>query len=320
MLIIVEGPDGAGKTTFVRALGAAIARHSAHESITTLHARPPKSHPLDEYETPLFAYRPGIASTYICDRWHWGERIYPNVLGRSTQYDLAVRRHVELFLQKKGAVVAYLSATPNTLRQRIRERGDDMISPLQVDEIYYEYAVVASRSILPVERVFNSWTDADVDRVVRTAKTAETLASSLDPFVTYVGPRTPRVLLLGDVRHPLRNGRRPLNFDERAPAFGPYPGTSGHFLLSHVKTVRRVGFANACDMDDWRVLHAVLGRPRIVTLGTNASKSVGSISHGAVSHPQFVRRFHHREGALYGSLISRAIEEDGDFSWKATAR
>jgi hypothetical protein len=318
LLIIVEGPDGSGKTTFVERLREY--GHSIFGTPRVLHARPPKDHPLIEYETPLLNYRPGIGEHIICDRWHWGESIYPQVLGRSTQYDLAVRRHVELFLLKKGAVVAYVKTPWELAAARVVGRGDDIIHPSQVYQLTIEYGGVARRTLLPTVTVpgDRSVTVVTLETVLTAAREAEKQAWPLDSFTTYVGPLVPKVLLLGDVRHEFRRDapKSTSPVDTRSPAFGPFPATSGHYLLTHLRTVRNVGVANACDVDDWRCLYARLGRPRVAALGQHAHRRIGSTPHGVVPHPQFVRRFHHHYGSEYAAVIERAIEGEDLSKWR----
>lgn len=321
MLIIVEGPDGAGKSTLVDQL-----RQYMHRTVGTpqvLHARPPKGHPLDEYETPLLGYRAGTHDHVICDRFHWGESVYPHVLGRPTQYDLAVRRHVELFLLRKGAVVVHLATPWTVAAARVTQRGDDTVHPSQVYRLWLEYNLVARRTLLPVVRVPHDFGHAQLELVLNTAREAERRVTAIDAFTTYVGPPKPSVLLLGDVRHAFRP-RRKLHLprgaveptDSRSPAFGPYPATSGHYLLSHLHTVRGVGVANACDVDNWVKLHAALGRPRLVALGTQVHRLLRNTKHGAVPHPQYVRRFHHSHGHEYATVVQRAIEGEDLLKWR----
>lgn len=324
MLIIVEGPDGAGKSTFVQALRDRLGGRSAGlASVEVLHARPPKDHPLNEYEKPLLRYLPGVAEHVICDRWHWGESVYPGVLRRQTQYDLAVRRHVELFLRSRGAVVAYLDTPWEVAAARVNVRGDDYVHASQVRALKAEYDLVARRSLLPVWKVRADFGDGDVRAVIEVARFNEQLVRSLSAFTTYVGPADPAVLLLGDVRHEVRPGHvTAADFDTRWPAFGPFPATSGHYLLSHLRTVRRLGLANACDVDDWRVLRAVLGNPVIVTLGAHATRRVRgrvpepSPRFGSAPHPQFVRRFYHRHDRDYAEVIQRASEGEDLVGWR----
>lgn len=319
MLIIVEGPDGAGKSTLVERLIARLAsrRDRRARAVRVLHRGSPTDHPLNEYERPLLNYLPGVGEHTVCDRWHWGESVYPHVLRRPTRFDLAVRRHVELFLRSRGAVVAYLDTPWEIASARVKIRGDDFIHASQVRTLKYEYDNVARRSLLPVVRVPADWNDSHLDLLVDAASYHESLTRPLSAFTTYVGSPTPDLLLLGDVRHELRPGHTPtVSFDRRWPAFGPFPGTSGHYLLTQLKTVRRLGLANACDVDDWQVLHAVLGRPDVVTLGARAATRVGERRRGSAPHPQYVRRFWHHHGADYRAVIQRASEGEELLRWR----
>lgn len=317
MLIIVEGPDGAGKTTFVERLRDRIEYHHRGAVVETFHARPPKNHPLDEYERPLLGYRQWCGRHIICDRWHWGESVYPHVLRRPTQYDLPVRRHVELFLRSRGAVVAYLNTPWEMASARIAVRGDDYIHPSQLRWLKHEYDNVARRTLLPVRKVPPDFNTDDIDSVIDTAQYSERLTRCLNAFTTYVGSTDPEVLLLGDIRHELRRGHRPdPGFDDRQPAFGPLPATSGYYLLKHLRTIRRLGLANACDVDNWERLWRTLGQPRVVTLGVEATRRVDRMDFGTAPHPQYVRRFHHAHGAEYARVIERAKEGKRLLSWR----
>lgn len=311
MLIIVEGCDGAGKTTFVSELKRRIEARTLNRftEVQVMHKGPPTQHPLDEYETPLFQYTPSRLRTIICDRWHLGEGIYPHVLKRTTQYDRAVRRHIEMFLLSKGAYLVILQPTIETLRERVQRRGDDLVHVSQLSRISLEYGHAAQSSLLPTRIIHGAPTVMDYDSVISNAETAVSIAHSLSAFTTYIGPRFPQTLLLGDRRNP------PYNQQGGYPAFGPYASTSGHYLLTHLERPRLVGIANACDVDDWRVLHAVLGRPKIVTLGALAHRAV-TIPHGAVPHPQYIRRFHHSAGGAYGAAITQASKGDDLSKWR----
>jgi thymidylate kinase len=324
VLIIVEGPDGAGKTTFIEALTAAMRADDrrTHGRLTTLRKGPPTEHPLYEYERPLLDYLPGVGEHIICDRWHWGESVYPQVLRRSTRFDLAVRRHVEMFLRARGAVVAYLDTPWEVASARVQVRGDDYVHASQVRALKYEYDNVARRSLLSVIKISLDWMqrDGELRRVIEAARYAESHTRSLGVFTTYVGAPRPDVLLLGDVRHEVRPGHTPpVDLDRRWPAFGPFPATSGHYLLTQLRSVRGIGLANACDVDDWRVLHTLLGRPPIVTLGVRATSRVGERRRGSAPHPQYVRRFWHHHGADYRAVIQRASEGEELLRWRPSS-
>lgn len=318
MLIILEGPDCAGKTTLAHELVVRLAVDRPDDTVELVHRGPPSRHPLDEYVTPLLDYRPGRGRHVICDRWHLGEVVYPGVLGRPSVFDPAVRRYVELFLRSRGALVVLVDRPDDAIRSCVASRGDHLVDPDRAvaaarryreifddDNFSYEFSVRVTLGDL--SRV------ADIVRsLVTVAASVEADAVPLNPFVTYVGPPRPRYLLLGDVR----GGARPT--PDPFPAFMPFPATSGHYLLSALpnNVANECGVANACDVDDVETLHVVLGSPKIVTLGVNAARRT-EWRYGATPHPQFIRRFANSYRVEYGEVIRRALDEQLSLlSWR----
>ena len=306
MLIILEGPDGVGKSTLAQRLHSALRLRCPEDRVEIIKKGPPKGHPLDEYVRPLLAYRPDRGRHIICDRWHWGERIYPQVLGRKTQMDEEVWRYVEMFLESRGALVVAVGREVEDHRKSFIERGDDLIDVNQLTELGRLYTLTQTRSLLPsvaYRAVSHDDNEHHNDIIVQAWRRER--RNPLAEFTTYVGPRQPKILLFGDVR----NGE----FAEGdGAAFGPYPATSGHYLLRALATTQwrpqNLGLANACDVDDPVTLWKALDCPQVVTLGANAhfrAKLCG-IPHGAVPHPQYVRRFHHKDYEWYGELIKEA--------------
>lgn len=131
MLIIVEGPDCAGKSSFIKLLRETFNDRFANEQehFTLLHAGPPTKDPIDEYITPLLDYRPGNGQHIICDRWHWGEAVYPIVFNRSSKMTHNIFIAIESFLRHCGAIVVYITASRVVITERLIERGDDLVKP-----------------------------------------------------------------------------------------------------------------------------------------------------------------------------------------------
>ncbi len=323
MLIIVEGPDGAGKTRLCDELEVRIrTRFHAIDSVVRISAGPPTRHPLDEYELSLLPYRP-TDRYVICDRWHIGEYVYPAVLGRCTSWNAAVGRHISMFLRSRGALVVLLNPPMQTLVDRVNLRGDDLVHVNQLAEISARYAS------LPIELrpdLRYEYSSPNADTVINTAMFAESTAFPLSQFVTYVGPPRPQLLLLGDTRGTddarARLSRDPESLaarvNRRSPAFMPYPSTCGAFMLQYLGT-SDVGLANACDVDDPALLVKVLKPERVVTLGRNAHRRLNELGvpHGTVPHPQYIRRFHHHAGLQYAQLIDVAANGRKDMlSWR----
>jgi energy-coupling factor transporter ATP-binding protein EcfA2 len=318
MLILLEGPDGAGKSSLAQALNTRL------PDATLLHAGPPTRHPLFEYETPIYwpmNYRPGGGRHVICDRWHLGETIYPRLLTRTSQLDVASKRHIELFLRSRGALLVLVTVDPDMLAERIDTRGDDLIKPEAASWLLDEYWESMRNSILPHVSVLGKKQEQDfnVDLIVSRAEAAEAQVTQLAPYTTYVGTEHPTTLLLGDTRNLATTDVRRMAVSEaelrehvRSPAFMPFPSTSGRYLLDSLAQLegfefewQNIGIANACDNDDPYALWNTLGRPFTIVLGKHAGDRVGWGHH--VDHPQFVRRFHHSERKAYAEWMTKGL-------------
>lgn len=311
MLIVLEGPDGVGKTTLAREI-IALMPHEAR----ALHAGPLGAgiHPLTAYEAPLRSYRAGAGVDIVCDRWHLGEAVYPSVLKRKTKWNMATERHLRLFMMSRGAYVVHLTSYHDELAQRLRARGDDLIEERMLGEILEGYDAVYRRGN------FNQSLTHFVSprEIIAQAVTTDLEAACLRPFETYVGPPEPTMLIMGEARGV--NGRYTY---QRMPAFMPYPNTSGAFMLEHLEqldTARDwVGLANACDVDDPLALWKTLKEPKVVALGKRAHNELTSVGvpHGSAPHPQFIRRFHNKHGRAYATVVMRSALTGEDMSaWR----
>lgn len=147
MLVIIEGPDCAGKTT----LAENMRRYTACK---VLHRGPPEDDAFVEYTADLQSYQPeAIGANVVCDRWHWGELVYGPMLRGESKLDEEAFRAVEDFLLVRGAVVAYLWDTPAELARRLVQRGDDLVKGTDAEEMLTRYETVAWESRLPVFRL-----------------------------------------------------------------------------------------------------------------------------------------------------------------------
>lgn len=303
MLLLVEGPDGAGKSTLVRQLAKAL------PNAEVLHRGPPKGHLLDEYEKPLLDYMPGSGRNIICDRWHLGEWIYPLVLHRDSSATYVLKHHIEMFLRARGAVVVYVTQPLTVLMSRLEERGDDLIEVRHLRTLRALYEKVIGETSLPM--IGNG---TSVEAIINIATRVEYQAQSLKSTGSYIGQVLPYNLLVGE---------RTAFEAPYPPAFGPYPATSGDWMLSGFQrfTARwwlRYGFANAFE-EDLAGLWRELCHPKVVALGRKASDQLhkAGVTHGSVPHPQYVRRFHHHEHEWYAGLVQRASMSGEDLSkWR----
>lgn len=313
MLIILEGADGTGKSTLAQTIADSLSDANPMDKIEIRHCGPLDSatHPLDAYERPLWDYRPGTGHHIIYDRHFVGEWIYPDALGRPSRADLAAWRHIDLFLQSRGAVMVHATPPLPQIIANIKKRGDDLIKPAQIAGIHAAYSAAMRASHLPKIRYAALGNPFIPGEVIRLARWAEGQVQLLRPFVTYVGHHKPQYLLFGDVRHTVKDAQNLIPEVTRSlgPAFGPYGATSGHFLLTHLPydLLRNgLGIANACDVDNAMELWEVLGKPKTVALGQNAARCVTWADAKAL-HPAYVRRFKSHDGPKYGEEIATAF-------------
>ena len=329
MLIILEGPDGSGKSHLARDLEELILRAQPGDTVEIRHSGAPTKHPLDEYERSLTWYRPGESNHLILDRWHWGEYVYPRVWDRPSELSVARLWHIENYLMRLGAIVVQTTQYADEYRRVYQERNelhDQAILPA----VGMYYREMRKRTHLPV--VDWNWQSplwGDLHRVIAVADEQEKLHIELNKFTTYVGPRRCDFLLFGDVRHNFDPTTGVANLD---PAFVPFSGTSGDFLLGALLNGGtgngfNVGLANACDVDDPYGLWLAVGQPQVVALGRNAKKrinesgKIGFWARGVAPHPQYIRRFHHGDQWAYGQNIRLAARHGGDYSkWHAQLR
>lgn len=326
-LIILEGPDCAGKTTFAGRLVDRLRQFETDASVGYRHCGVPVEPPLDEYAASLFGYLPTYGHV-VCDRWHVGEYVYPRVTGRATSMTDGVLAWIELFLRSRGALLVHCDATdPHLIACGVaRGRRGDAADPLRAAAaLFREY--VARRTLLPTLAVDVSDPDRAnydevVEEVVGYAVREELATAHLNDLVTYVGSPRPALLLVGDRRG---TPSHDLAEYEDWPAFAPAPSTSGAWLMdtltstplrvpTHGLQLRDVALVNANDVDDVRAVWETVGRPPTVGLGINARRTLRNqrVPHRAAPHPQYFRRFMHQQRAEYlvhllGDRVAEAV-------------
>lgn len=330
-LFIIEGTDRSGKTTLTHAIRDTLMRRYPDDTVTLLHAGPPVKHPLDEYERPLFDYRPGTSRHVICDRWHIGECIYPEVMRRPTCLNHAGLSHIEAFLQSRGAVLIHVSAQVRTLRERFDAQDHDRAKSivtwdqlLHSRQLFRRHVPLSRLPTIEIDMTDSTTNElrAFVEYAISQARDASIMTADLVELQTYVGPPRPRVVFFGDVRTKYRQMHTNVNvlmyaIDDLSPAFMPFDKSSGDYFLGIVDELMSygdIGLMNANDVDDPYHAWKILREPIAVAMGTHAWKTMKSWAHGAVPHPQFIRRFYDDHTIWYYNLIRRVIHDGGDLS------
>lgn len=311
MFVILEGCDGSGKSTVADQL---VSELEYRGFITqALHRGVPERDVLEEYQLDVEWYRPNTDDAIVADRWHWGDIVYGELYRGASALggpEGGTFRYIELFLRSRGAVTVLVEQTEEEILRRLRARGEDYLKDEHIEHVLRRYREVAAASATGMLTT----DDPDADAILKLAEFWHLTTADLAPFPTYIGGRTPRVLLVGDKRS-----------DPNGPsktAFRPGKGNngSGAFLLEALPSTLwgEVGICNANEEEDLPALLDVLAAPPVIALGHEASKALRKqgIEHSAVPHPAKVRRFHFSEKVNYGQLVQHVIGSNSkEFSW-----
>ena len=140
-VVILEGPDGSGKTALARALtsdGAPFA------SVELRHTSQPK-HPMGAY----WEYLDEVARMARCDLWpdslvvydrfHVGEFVYGPVMRDGCDMTMADLATLESMLSQMDVVRVLLHAPSDVIVKRAYERGEDFVGEAQLREVVRRY-------------------------------------------------------------------------------------------------------------------------------------------------------------------------------------
>ena len=313
MIILVEGADCTGKSTLVERLAKSLIHGY---DVEILHAKKPTSESiLWQYLVPLqSALRE--RSALVIDRWHPGELVYGPSRRGGSRLSPGQFEYVELVMRSIGFVGVLCDRSDDELAACLERRGDDE-AELTTDQLQTDAA--AFRAVLANR---HNWVTYDPGWVRSPSDEVSVLTdiisrvTPLAPFVrapvvgAYVGHRRPRALLVGDRRNPT-DQHEPLPWP-----FVPWTSTSGLWmfdsLVANDVPLQELGVINGCERTPTE-LHAAwvaLGHPPTVALGVNAAKALAEAFvpiTARTAHPQWWRRFKHREGAAFAAVIREAM-------------
>jgi hypothetical protein len=201
MLIILEGVDGAGKSTLATAIVEKIQALFPEDSVEYLHASQIKGTVYEEYAEPLNDYHPGTGRHIVIDRWHVGERIYGPLYRDSSAFDKAPGSFawIELFLASKGARLWNVTQDLEVLQKRLADRGEDFLEERHVDYVRESFIEETKNSMLFAGSVSptGDWTSTYASYIINDAEYSDFRAMSLQAHgvksylgQTYVDPTT----------------------------------------------------------------------------------------------------------------------------------
>ena len=187
-LIMLDGVDGAGKTTYAKELCAAWDGPSR-----LIHRSRFEGNPMDEYENSLMDYMPNNGELVVLDRWFLSELVYGTVLRGTSKLHIRDTVHVERFLASRGALNIIMTASTEVILSRLRKRGEDYLpfdKVTQVNKLFISWAKENDWITL------RSPTAVTVHETLKAAVAIEQTIALVGAPVSYVGPPQPSHLLV----------------------------------------------------------------------------------------------------------------------------
>lgn len=287
MIVIIEGVDGAGKTTLVDALIA------AHDGPSRVIKRSQlREDPMVAYEWRDLSEYDG-STLFVCDRWHVGELVYgPLYRGRS-MLEPAQTLHIEMALTALGALRLHVTAPIDVIMQRVAERGEEFLQPKHFGLVwdFYRHYVTT-----PLGRRWQTIDSSEPYRpaeILRRARRASAAARGLAVAPSYVGPVRPDVLVVTSSRRRTRGlpdfrfAATPTISDPRALAIMRQIEASHH----------SVGVTTVCEGVDVRGQWERLERPRVIATdyASQHAAELAEVPHSIVSTHSIQRAIDHPE-------------------------
>lgn len=134
MIIVLEGPDLAGKTTYARTL--------EQDGFEYHHRGPLEGSAKKAYLDPLDDMATG---DHVLDRWHLSELFYGPLLRGESKVDPHLLNEIETQLTALGAMRFIVIPPLDEIVQRHAERGDDLLSLEQIKQAHAFYEDWAER-------------------------------------------------------------------------------------------------------------------------------------------------------------------------------
>lgn len=311
MIIMLEGTDCAGKSTLANRL----VEYAQSRGFTAevRHYGVPQRHPLEEYEFDLEQMDPPTEHLVVFDRYHLGQLVYGGLYQDENLLGMGGAWHVNALLERYGTLPFIVSPPLDVVRQRLEMRGEDYLKSEHVEHVWRTYQQLSDEFSIPL--LTSDLDDDDLRVLVDTAHSRAKRAEPLRQFSTYVGPRFPEILLVGDRQN--FGGGEPA---QHRSAFMPYPDTLGKLLCDTIVRHpilgrKRIGLVYALE-DDIGLLVDTLGQPKIVALGWTAKGTCArsDVLYGSVQHPTYMRHCTNKKHEKYAEAILTASEiEDGSF-------
>lgn len=131
-VIIIEGPDGAGKTGYAKFLASITGYQYKHFSN-------PKSQAEKDNMFKMYAELLTSGEKLIVDRAWYSDMVYGPIFRGEATITQSQCDALEVLLEAIGGVVIYLTAPLQVCKERAFSRGEDYVSEDKYDAVWQEY-------------------------------------------------------------------------------------------------------------------------------------------------------------------------------------
>lgn len=285
---LFEGPDGCGKSTLIQRLLDAgevpAARHfdaAPGVGVELIH----------QYLDPLLA---ATAGHLVYDRGWLSEAIYGEVARGADRLGLTGRRYLERVALSLRGVVLMPAATLQQCAERYAARRslEYLDSEEKLRAVYDRYALLGARTALPALIVDGDLSAARLMEEVEAHRPGKNLGPGLGAF----DPERVTLLVGEKSSDPAAEGLPFISIDNKADGCAFWLTWK---LEEWGVSERSLYWINALDDRGRETSPAFLAalRPRrVVALGRTAARwcaSTARVTHAAVDHPQYWKRFRH---------------------------
>jgi len=303
-MIIIEGPDGAGKSTLVnyirRELGSPVVKPYY-----------PKKNQLSYYlhSGPLY-------EGYYLERYYLSEVVYPRFkLNRDPMQDWK-QFQIEAGLYQYAPVIFYLRPSRETILENINTRGDDYISEDEIDRMLVEYDAAIERSHLP--SVTYDYKKDDLDEKLIEARFEHKSNQKITEFFhQYLSAGNclgeDGIMFIGDEPSDKSVGEgfiRAFLSDKGSSAFLHKTLTDAGVYEQEMPYFTNFGKGFDNDDDKLIAINREIDKlkPRhIICLGKEIHEKVGQGDY--IEHPAYVKRFHSKDHKFYTEKIKQLVNE-----------
>lgn len=145
--IIIEGIDGAGKSTFIEKIDKAITEsqewYDKKWDKVFYHRGVPVGTIEQEYMNPLLRAKKN--EFFVADRWHVGEMIYGPIYRGETLVSGQWEADIEQQLDRMNAIKIILLPPLEVVKKRLATRGEDYLQDEHIDDVYHFYSEYAEK-------------------------------------------------------------------------------------------------------------------------------------------------------------------------------